>query len=626
MKLSMGWNRLVLIGTVALLVLALACGPAATPTPTPKPTPTATSTAAPVPPTPTSAPKVGETATPTLTPTATRVVPTATPTPTATQAAPPKQEGTLGIAAVEVRVPCGLPRDCPNSHFPPDAGVQDTLLRAVRAPDGSLTEAAGLAESWKLAPDLSYTDFKIRKGAQFHDGFGELTAADVVWTFNEAILPESVFSNKSEILTNLKAGSKVESVDPYTVRMYWQAFAIPTYPKTVTNYREGVGIFSKGAYDTKGADWMRSNVTGTGPFEMVEWTAGNRLVVEAVPSHWLQTSSIKKVIFLEVPEASTRRAMLETGEVQIAYIDAKDWSAVLSGGKFVKSQEGSVDSLALVFGGNYWEKTHPLSGATLKRTLHPELPWVGNPDDPASMERARKVRLAMSLAIDREGINQAIFKGFARASYIGGEDGMDPVVKRVVQPIPLDIERAKQLLKEAGYEKGFTAGFYAQPGIQNDVAQIIVADWKAKLGISMNLSSLPYTAYRPNFTNRTVVDITFRAGGNFGPSTWQEEWYASANVSNADGTAGGGFNSGFEIPKASETLLAKAKAKTNEEIVKITEDYLRYMDEQKLWPGTIEYVNTAIYNPKVICEWKQLPMNGTHLATARYLDTVKLCK
>ncbi|MFH1140702.1 MAG: ABC transporter substrate-binding protein [Chloroflexota bacterium] len=602
MKWSMGWNRLILIGAVALLALALACGPAATPTPTPAPTPT---------------PR----------PTATTVVPTAAPTPTATQAAPPKQEGILGIATTEVRVPCGLPRDCSNSHFPPDAGVQETLLRAVRAPDGSLTEAAGLAESWKLAPDLTYTDFKIRKGVQFHDGFGELTASDVAWTFNEAIVPESVFSNKSEILTNLKAGSNVEAVDPYTVRMYWQAFAIPTYPKTVTNYREGVGIYSKGAYDAKGADWMRTNVTtGTGPFRMVEWTAGNRLTVEAMPSHWLQTPSIQKAIFLEVPENSTRRAMLETGQVQIAYIDAKDWSAVLSGGKFVKSQEGSVDSMAILFGGNYWEKTHPISGATLQRTRHFEIPWVGNPDDPASMERARKVRLAMSLTIDREGINQALFKGFGQVSYIGGENGDDPIVKRVVKPIPLDVERAKQLLKEAGYEKGFEGGFYAQPGIQYDVAQIIVADWQAKLGIRMNLSNLPYTAYRPNYINRTVSEITIRAGGNFGPSTWQEEWYASANVSNGDGTPGGGFNSGFEIPKASETLLAKAKAKTAEEIVKITEDYLRYMDEQQLWPGTIEFVNTAIYNPKVICEWKQLPMNGTHLATARYLETVKLCK
>ncbi len=539
----------------------------------------------------------------------------------------------MAVAGVEVRVPCGFPRDCPNSQIIPDASVQDTLLREVRAPDGSLTETPGLAESWTLSADGAYTDFKLRKGVQFHKGFGEMTAEDVAWTYNEAMSDASVFSIKSELITNIKSGSKVEVVDPYTVRFYWQAFAIPTLPKVASNYREGAGIYSKKAFDQKGADWMRSNVVGTGPFEMTEWTAGNRLVADAVATHWLQAPSIKRATYLEVPEASNRRAMLETGEVQIALVDVKDWGAVFGDGKFAKGPEGSSDNLAIVFGGNYWETKHPISGATLQRTLHPEIPWVGNPYENGptfdantpSMQRALKVRQAMSLAIDREGINQALFKGQGRLSYIGGEDGNDPIVKRVIQPIPYDIAKAKQLLTEAGFANGFTGGFYSQPGIQTDIATILVADWSSKLNIKLNLSSIPYTAYRPNFNNRAITDITIRAGGNFGPSTWQEEWYASANVSNLDGTVGGSFNSGFEIPFASETLKRKQAAKSNDDVVKATEDYLKYMYEQYLWPGTLEYTITSAYNPKVICEWKQLPMNGTHLATARYLETVKLC-
>ncbi len=603
------WTLLLVTMLVGLAV-GLACAPAATPTPT------ATATRAAATPTPTATSQAIATATPTPT--------RASPSPTPTR---PKQAGTLVVAVSGIGTsPSGLPRDCPQCEFLTNASVQDVLLRSAWNESHDLVVEPALAESWTLAPDGSYTDFKIRKGVQFHNGWGELTAEDVAWTYNEVIAPESVHATKSEALDALKPGSKVEVVSPDTVRFYWNAFAIPTYHKTVTGWREGIGVFSKRVFNEKGEQWMRENVIGTGPFRLIQWTPGDRMALEAVENHFLQTPYVKQAIYVDVPEPATARAMLETGEAQIAGVPVKDWPALVEQG-FKLAPEGAINDMGIIMGGNYWEKTHPTSGATLQRPDYTNLPWVGDPDDPASMERAKKVRWALSMTINREAINQAVLGGLGRVSLMGGIDDRDPIFKRVAGTIPYDPAQAKQLLVEAGYPNGFDMEFYAdEAGSTNDeIARVLAAEWGAKLGVRVKITNLPYSVYRPNFINRTVFTLNFRTGGAFAPSTWQEEWYISAIVSNTDGSQGGGFNSGMEIPVASQTLLKKRAAKTDAEVVAASEEYLRYIFDQQLWPGTVEWETAALYNPKMVCDWRQLPMATGSMAGARNLETARLC-
>ena len=560
-----------------------------------------------------------------------------TATPSRAAEGPTLPSGSLVIAAGGVGgVMSGLPSDCPNCGVLDVAGITDMVLDTVRGADGGLEHVPHLAKSWVISSDFSYTDFTINSGVPFQRGWGVMTAEDVAWSYNmsnPAVTPESIHDQGGELKTFL-APREVEVVGPFTVRFFWKDYSVATsLAKTVSPLFQGIPVFSKKVFDDQGAEWMRDNPIGTGPFTLEDWTVDDRLVANAVPNHWFNTSNVARVTYLSVPENATRRAMLETGEADITSVNLTDWPALLGpGSKFKAAPEGKTDGLDIVTGGNYWEANHPTSGVALDRPDYSDLPWVGDPNDPTSMENARKVRWALSLAVDRDAINEGLFDGLGRASYIGGIVDSDPVFQAGVDKwrMPYDPQRARQMLAEAGYPDGFKVGFYAG-GTKDSLAgdllvQAIAAGWKKDLGVDTNIILQPYQSYRPIWINRDDHAFSFRGGGTKEPATWSNEWYASSSNSNDDGSRGGGFNSGFEFPIASEVLKRKSEAKTYDELVTITTDWIDFLWEQQVWIGVIELPNKAIYNSERICEWNLHPLTNTGLSSGRNLDTVVLCK
>lgn len=504
------------------------------------------------------------------------------------------------------------------------------LLDTVHA-EGGFAEAPHLATEWALAPDASYTDFKVRTGVEFHDGWGELTAEDVAWTYNESnpsVTTESTHDQGGELLTFLADGVPAEVVNGGdTVRIFWKAYSITTtYPKTVTPFFQAIPVFSKKVFDAKGADWMRENVIGTGPFEMVTWVQADRFVTEAIPKHWFQTASIAKVTALEVPEPSTRRAMLETGEAQIAAVSSTDEIVLLRDPKYKKAPEGATLGYGIVTGGNYLETAHPTSGEPLQREV-PDLPWVDKPGDPVGTANALKVRWALSMDIDREGLAEGLFQGAARIQYLGGVDSKDPLYLARIDKytVPYDPEGAKALMVEAGYPDGFKAGFYfRESGADRDrIGQAVCAGWKQDLGVECLGDNSPYATYRPHYINRTSFDMSFRSGGSKEPITWSNEWYASASSSTPDGTAGGGFNSGFELEFASDVLKMKSEAQSMKELEDIAVQWMDYLYDSQYWIGTVDVVQAPLYNSEAICEWDMFPISSS---SERNLETVVFCK
>ncbi|NWG32730.1 MAG: hypothetical protein HXY29_14745, partial [Rhodocyclaceae bacterium] len=193
-------------------------------------------------------------------------------------------------------------------------GAQEALVKIDKAADGSWIVSPWLAESWTTAPDFSYTDFKLHKGVMFNMGFGEMTADDVVYTFNAAD-PAVTKEARHDTLPNASIAS-VQAVDKYTFRINWKAYSGATLFE-LTDFNEGVGIFPKRAQDEKGSEWMRTNFTGTGPFEMTEWTAQKGMYLKARTEHWRKVPYIERFTLLDIPESATRRAMLESGQAAI---------------------------------------------------------------------------------------------------------------------------------------------------------------------------------------------------------------------------------------------------------------------------------------------------------------------
>ena len=541
------------------------------------------------------------------------VVLVATPTQVPTGAMRPAviPSGSLTVAVSDVGTANTAPQDCTACWFLGQASVWDPLLLQTRAEDGTVILSPGLAESWIIAPDGTYTDFKIRKGVQFHNGWGELTAQDVAFTFdieNSNIHPDSVNGISTEFLNFIVEPLEVIGQD--TVRIKWESHPSFLELKLLTKLFKTQGVFSERVYNEKGSEWMIDNFISTGPFVLEEWKTGERMVTRAFVGHWLITPGVASITRIEVPEASTRRAMLESGEAEIAEIEVKDWPALLEGDRFKKAAEGIVQDSGWIMGGNYWEKVHPISGAPLERVLKTDLPWVADPDDPEGMERARKVRLALSFDIDREGINQAVLKGLGRPSHQGGINDQDPLFKDEWKT-EYDPTKAKQLLAEAGYADGFTVDIYVRPGSTAGlIARAMAAGWLQDLNVDTNILEQPYGTYRPNYINRTSTELSVRNGGASFPSTWQEEWLISAVVALKDGSAGGGFNSGIELPAASESIAKKNAAKSDAEIEDAVRDLYDYISFWAVWPGVVEWDVSPLYNAEVIAEWRKLPASS----------------
>ncbi|MFW6174628.1 MAG: ABC transporter substrate-binding protein, partial [Chloroflexota bacterium] len=264
------WRTVVLASLAATLALAVACGgdeeeptvtptsaPAATNTPTPEPDPTDTPASG----QPTNTPAPDE-------PTAT---PTSAPEPTDTPA-PSGPQGTLSAAISNVYFMNSTPFYCPACSVTAHTGATETLLTIARDDAGQLTVEPMIAESWEQSDDgTSYTDFTIREGVQFHGGYGEVTAEDVAFSWNQlnpSINEEAVHDTGGSINTIL---NEVEVLDERTVRFNWKQFNGSTLPKYVTEFWEGISIFSKDFYDEVGEEGMQEEMIGTGPFEMNSW-------------------------------------------------------------------------------------------------------------------------------------------------------------------------------------------------------------------------------------------------------------------------------------------------------------------------------------------------------------------
>lgn len=551
------------------------------------------------------------------------VIVTATPIAVDDSIAPVVQAGVLRIAVQEVGTPSGLVRDAPWWATLADISVQETMFRTFRGDDGGLALAPNLVESWVSAPDGSYTDFKLREGIMFHRGFGELTSEDVAYTYNEAnpaVQPLSNHDTGGALPPILK---EVLPQSKYVVRFPWVAFNSVTF-NHLTDYSEGYGIASKTAIIENGDDWARQNMIGTGPYIMEDWTQGKGIEVRAVADHWRKTPTIAQVTWLEIPEGSTRRAMLETGEVQIAQVDVKDYGP-LSGDGFVLAPEGVLTDQAFVYGGNYWETVHPTSGTPLTRVRNTDLPWVGDPNDPDSMARSLLVRTALNMAFDRDIMNEALAEGLGRVSYLGGISDLDPVfLAHPEWAISFDPDQSRELIAEAGYAPDeIELDFWVGPsGLQREVGEALAAAW-AEVGVKTILDLQAYSTFRPSRINRASNQLSF-FGASEPPAVWPGDWLLSAIVALEDGTPGGGFNSGVEIPESSTAQLFKLSNDDPDAAFAATEVVKGYQFDQGLWPGVFEVGESPMYNTSLIESWDLAPPGNTRVGGVKHPEFIVL--
>ncbi len=533
--------------------------------------------------------------------------------------------GKVTGAVSSVGTPSGWPTDCVWCATFPNIGAGEVLITATRSASGAFITEPWVAESWTLAPDSSYIDWKIREGIQFHKGWGELTAEDVVYTYNAGnpgITPEAVH----DTLPRPDIG-KLDLISKYVARMNLNSFSVSTMLAGVSDLGEGVPIHSQKVQTEQGTDWMRQNIILTGPFEVPEWTQQKGIFLEARSDgeHWKGMPHIERFDMVEVPEAATRRAMLENGQAQMAEIPIKDWAALIELG-MSRSQEGASNARGVLFQGHYWETEHPRSGDTLDRTVDESKPWISRMDDPAGRERARDVRVAISQCVDREAILDTILGGQGRvayAQYIHPDTALYAKVDGDTRwNIPFDCDASKALLAKHGLEGGFTINdYWAGPsGVVVEMAEAMAATWLAELNITLEVDRQIYSTWRPGLIARSVNGMHGSFNPGTAPPTWPNEWTWSAVASPA------GYNSGNELPQASATVIAKEKTTNQEELEQLTLDWVDFIFDERFGFTVGTMPNNTIYNAQEISSWEMRPMTNFRVGGMKSLENIKLAQ
>jgi ABC-type transport system substrate-binding protein len=425
-----------------------------------------------------------------------------------------KPAGTLNVGQKELGVYTIHPRLAPN----PQIFVQGTapIGESLLTVNSDLEVVGMLAKSWEVSEDSLTWTFHLEEGVQFHKGYGEMTAEDVIWSFDEfsASTKHPRASNIRGVWNN--ENGFTEAPDPYTVVVNtgqtWSQ--VPIWEMTTSPGGSATWIASKKQTEELGMEEANKQIAATGPWDVVGNRTGEFWRMQAVEDHWRKTPAFAELIFWEIPEESSRIAGLQTGQLDTTLI-AFDSIPVIEQieGAELMSFPGGGES-ALTFYGQYYVG---LGTPEQQAGYNPELPWVSASADLDSpeWERARKVRVALSIAIDRQAIVDTLLGGRGGPAVLWDfgqyEDTWLPPEMRW----EFDPEKSKQLLAEAGYPDGFnitlTPSLRGAP-IEVEACEVIAQMWE-DIGVDVKFQRLPYSALRPSLIGRNYHGSTCHAGG-----------------------------------------------------------------------------------------------------------------
>ena len=271
------------------------------------------------------------------------------------------------------------------SQFSP---MTETLVDLAPA-TGEYT--ANLSTSWEMSPDGKNWTLNLREGVPFHFGFGEFTAKDVV--HSRALMGQDAGVNTLNSVWR-ETVDTVEVVDDHQV-----VFRL-TASEPDLDFALSIGgdlmMMSKDHWDQEG---LEQRVVGTGAYQYLEREVGQSILFErASDEHWrVGRGDFNQIQQVFAPEAATRLAMLLAEEAHVAALPRDGLAQAADNGmKIINSGIGGLHTMFL-FGGLYFT-----SG---EEAYDPSIPWA------APGEKGRLVRQALNKAINRDEINEFIFKG-----------------------------------------------------------------------------------------------------------------------------------------------------------------------------------------------------------------------
>lgn len=314
-----------------------------------------------------------------------------------------------------------------------------------------------LAESFKKIDNVTY-EFKLKKGVKFHNG-EEMKASDVKFTLERAASPlGAAVSHLFEALD--PAGLKV--IDDYTIQIKLK-YQLPSFIVTSLTH-PGSSILNEKAVKAAGKDYGQ-NPVGTGPFKFAKWTKGDRIELVRFEEFAGQKPAFKNLIIRPIPEVTNRAIELESGGIDVCY-------------------EVSTNDL---------QRLQDNKDVKILRVLDYSTAFMGMNTKKKPFDDVR-VRQAISYAIDTSTVVNTVWRGI-------GKPAVGPVPPTIKYSNPElkthehNVEKAKQLLKEAGLPDGFKTSIWTNDRKERiDMATIMQSQLK-EAGIIAEIKVVEWGAY-----------------------------------------------------------------------------------------------------------------------------------
>ena len=335
--------------------------------------------------------------------------------------------------------------------------VEGVIFTGMTKINEKLEVIPDLARSWDVSKDGKIWTFNLRRDVRWHDGY-PFTADDAIFTFNAILNPKVNSVRRSDfIIDGMPIGFR--KIDNFTIQ------AILPKPFAPFLVHSGIGILPKHILEGKDintADFNRKPI-GTGPFKFSEWRTGDYVKVIRNNNYYDGRPLLAEIIFKIIPDENATLLALEAGEVDSAGIPAKDYSRV----KKIKGiNVYEYDQLLYVYLG-----------------LN-----LGKP-----MFKDKRVRQALAYATNKNQLVSLILKGLGSPAYAPSA----PVSWAYSDDVPkysYDPEKAKQLLKEAGYNNLEFTVLVNQGNKEREKAAIILKQQFKKIGVKMNIRVLEWSA------------------------------------------------------------------------------------------------------------------------------------
>jgi peptide/nickel transport system substrate-binding protein len=385
--------------------------------------------------------------------------------------------------------------------------LHDALVKPM--PAGIMTPS--LAESWTMSKDGLTYEFLIRKNTKFHNG-DPVTAEDVKFTFDR-------YKGASARLLKDKV-KEVQVVAPNRVRFVlkeaWPDF-MAFYGTSATG---AAWIVPKKYVEKVGEDGFKKAPVGAGPYKFVSFNPGVELTLEAFNEYWRKAPSVKRLVMKTITDESTRAAAVKTGEVDAGYL----------------------------FGGAVAEDLKRTPGIRVQAPLLYGMYWLDFVDrwDPKSPWADKRVRLAASLAIDRDAINQAEMLGLGKSAGAFVPPQFDFAL--AIEPPHYAVARAKQLMAEAGYANGFDAGDLTPLPPYTTLGES-AGNFLGAIGIRTRVRTMERATFMSNWHDKKLKGLVIGATGAAGNAAARLEPFM---------TKGGMYSYG-SLPEIDDLFQRQAK-------------------------------------------------------------------